>query len=287
MKFPRLILFSIGAFFVPVTFAQSENCQPIGQLNGNLTVPIVVSGSPAVAVLNSEILPIGISSALARDIGVEVESVPSRNRLWSAMPDITGQVSDVPISLFDQDTEIGLMYVLESDQKFVYLSLLMFKELIMQINFPDSQLCFLNQRALNLREESNITMRSSVFRPAVQVTLNNEEVWLELKLDFQGAIRLDKSTAEDLGIASEDGESQDEFRSASIDSLTFGPYELGNIEVSYPVNEPEINRDLQLLQQFARGGGAIEANGIIGYEILKHFTLTVDFENENMHIYVQ
>jgi hypothetical protein len=294
MKYPRFILFSACTIFTSLAAAQSDNCQSIGQLNGNLNVPIEVSGNSAVAVLNTEILPIGISTALARDIGLEVDPVASRNVIWRAFPSITGQVSDVPIKLFDQDTEIEQMYVVESEQRFVYLSLLMFKDLIMQINFPESQLCFLNPRAINLQEAANINMRSSIARPAVQVALNNnEEIWVELQLDFQGAIRLDKESAESLGIVSDGGELQEDsanggdFSSASADSLTFGPYELGNIDVSYPVNDVELNSDQQRLQQFARGRNRVETNGILGYEILKHFTVTVDFESELMHIYVQ
>jgi hypothetical protein len=250
MKYLNVILFSVCTLFVSLTYAQSDNCRPFNQGNGNLNVPIDVSGNRAVAVLNTGVLPIGISSALAKDIGLEVEAVPDRNLLWSAIPSIIGQVSDVPIEIFDQNIEMEQMYVLENEERFVYLSLLMFSDLVMQINFPESQLCFLSRGALDLREVSNINMRSSRGGPAVQVTLNNDEkIWLELQFEFQGAVRLDKSSAEDLGLASEESElagdsaSPPEFMSATVDSLSLGPNELGNIEVSYPDKEPEVNSD--------------------------------------------
>lgn len=242
------------------------------------------SGRPIVAVLNTGILPIGISRPLAQDLGLTIEQVPSSNLLWSALPVITGQVSDVPVTMFGQDTSAAQMYVLDNPARFVYLSALMFRDVIMQLDLPLSELCFLNQGAIDLDAAKNIEMRMSNGRIAVQVKINEERpVWLELQLEYPGAIRLTREAAEDLKLIEEDSTSE----TGVADSLMFGPYELGNIAVAIPQADREIPAELQRLQRMSRRGrgGGVDTVGALGTEILKHFVVTIDTQDERMHIY--
>ncbi|MFM1897251.1 MAG: hypothetical protein RLZZ385_2325 [Pseudomonadota bacterium] len=271
--------------------AQTDNCEPLIQSDGVVSIAMQAGGRDTVAVLNTNILPFGMSGGLARELGLTVQPVPSRNVLWSAIPGIVGQVSDVPVHIFDQDLQIEQMYVMELARPVMLLSLFMFSDFIMQLDLPKSNLCFLNRRAIDLREAANLKVRNNNGRAAVQVAINQAEpVWLELQLEYPGAIRLNRAAALALGFASPTvaGEPMPTagLASGQADSLQFGPYELGNIAVVYPsVDEPEGTGLPALGRRGGRGGG-LDIAGSLGYEVLKHFVVTLDMEAERLHVFV-
>lgn len=263
-------------------FGQPDGCENLNQRGGVISIPMQTGGQPAVAVLNTGVLPIGISRLLAQDLGLTVEPVPSRNRVWSAIPVITGQVSNVPVTMFGQDLHIEQMYVMDNPARFVYLSVLMFSDFVMQLNMPQSRLCFLNRGAIDMKEAKNIDMKMANGKIIVAVSINKSKpVWLELQLEYPGAIRLNRDAAEQLKLMAADSTES----SGVADSLMFGPYELGNIALDYP---PVTARDSDAPRMPGRGrrGGGPETSGVLGYEILKHFVVTVDTERERMHVFV-
>ncbi|MEX2129933.1 MAG: hypothetical protein WD772_00485 [Pseudohongiellaceae bacterium] len=282
-RFIALLIFSLS-FVSQLAFGQSDNCETLTQQEGIVSIPMQTGGRPTVAVLNTGVLPIGISRMLAQDLGLEVEPVPARNILWSAIPAISGQVSNVPIRIFNQDLQIEQMYVMDNPARFVYLSLLMFNDFIMQVNLPQSSLCFLNRSALNMREANNIEMKMANGRVAIFVSINEAKpVWLELQLEYPGAVRLNRDVAIELGLIDEASTAT----AGIADSLMFGPYELGNIALAYPPSGQQAGSELERLQRMARrGGGGIETRGVLGYEILKHFVVTLDTDRARMHVYV-
>ena len=284
-----LLLFSLMA---PLAQAQSQSdgCEPLIQRSGVVSLAMQAGGRATVAVLNTNVLPIGMSRTLAQDLGLGVEPVPSRNLLWSAIPAIVGQVSEVPVSLFGQDLTIEQMYVMDNTLPFVALSLFMFDDFIIQLDLPKARLCSLNRSALNLKDVANLRMRNNNGRAAVQVAINQgEPVWLELQLEYPGALRLNHETAVAMGFA--DGQATDSspgMGAGQADSLQFGPYELGNIAVAFPrENTPSVD-GIERLQRMGRrgGGGGVDIAGAIGYDVLKHFVVTLDMETERLHVFV-
>lgn len=277
---------TVSALFLvlisPLAFAQFDNCETISQRGGINSIPMQAGGLNAVAVLNTGILPIGISRTLAESLGSEVQSVPSRNRVWSAIPAITGQVSDVPVRLFNQDLELEQMYVMDTPGEFAYLSLLMFDDFVIQMNLPQSQLCFLNRGAVNLKDTANLRMRMVQGRIAIQVAINQQDpVWVELQLEYPGALRLNRDVAIALGLTRED----DTATSGNIETLMFGPYELGNIAVAFPAAVP-LTDNQAALQRLGRRNGGLQTSGALGYEVLKHFVTTFDVQTERLNVYV-
>jgi hypothetical protein len=268
--------------FSPAVLAQSDNCAEITPRAGFNTVAMQAGGRPTAAVLNTGILPIGISKSLAQSLGGNIEPVPSRNRVWSAIPAIVGQVGDVPITLFEQDLEIDRMYVLDNPGEFVYLSLLMFDSFVIQMNLAQSKLCFMKRSAVNLKESANLKMKMLQGRMAIQVAINKREpVWLDVQLEYPGALRLTRDAAIELGLTSEDSSAT----SSTVDTLMFGPYELGNINVAFP-GALTAGGDQAAQQRMGRRSGGQQASGAVGYEVLKHFVTTFDLETERMNVYV-
>lgn len=291
----RTVLVAVCTLIAPLTYAQGDNCVAFEQDNTSIRIPMGVNGSPTVAVLNTGFLPIGISTGLARSLALEVKPVPGRNVIWSAIPIIKGQVENVPITVFGQESQIEQMYVLDNELPFVYLSLLMFGDFITQLNFPQKTLCFLSREALDLKTAKNIEMRNTGGRPAVQVAINTDQkVWLQLQLELPGAVQLTRESAVKLGlttnVAAVAGSTTPQPGSGILESLMFGPYELGNIAASFPTADAPADAATQMLQRAGRGrggpgSGGVDIQGSLGREIFKHFVLTIDFKEERMHIF--
>lgn len=67
-----------------------------------------------------------------------------------------------------------------------------------------------------------------------------------------------------------------------IPELQFGPYTLENVLVSVP-NDSKLN----LLERHREFGSRIRGKrvqGILGYDVLQHFVVTVDYKNGHAHI---
>jgi hypothetical protein len=66
------------------------------------------------------------------------------------------------------------------------------------------------------------------------------------------------------------------------------PYELENVITTVPSEGQSSN----LGSGYNPGGGSrlqrgVKTNGLLGYDVLKHFLITVDYDKFQMHIYAQ
>ncbi|MDA1370767.1 MAG: hypothetical protein O2971_08420 [Proteobacteria bacterium] len=294
MRLPELIsLLSLMALSAESLAAANENCQLFQVDDGRLSIPVTVAGAETRAILNSGILTIGISSALAEQLGLEVlVPEPASRRQAIAVPQLRS-VENVPVNVFGQEIEMEQIYVFDLDVPLVNLNVMMFRNFLVQIDFPQSQVCFLNPATINLEAAENINMRSTrAGTPAVEVILNGkEEVWLDFQIGYGGGISIDYDTADDLGFI-EDNQSGTESSPTAVavtESLLFGPYELGAINTNYAVEEGANARrsfpSEGVLRAGRRRNRAVETHGELGYEIMQHFVITIDFNEERMHVF--
>ena len=243
----------------------------------------------------------GISNAVAEQLDLEIVEPPAVNpRLAAFLPPQLNHVEDVPINVLGLELQMQQMYVFDMDVPIVNLSLLMFSDFLVQVDYLQSQICFLDRTAIPLEDVANIDMRNALSgAPAIEVTLNGERsVWLALQLGYPGAVLVDYETAEYLEfieIVNQQVVSEDSAvatQTGVVELLKFGPYELGNIAVEYATRKPPSRRSRRsgvLTGSAAQGrvrAQGVETHGQLGHEILQHFVLTIDFEEERMHVFV-
>ena len=201
-----VLLFSLG-----LHAAEDDGCAPFELQGGRISIPIKVVGSDTSAFINTGTRTIGISSSLADQLGLEVIE-PNRpvNPRFSGMFQQFGVIQNLPIEVFGQEIELPEAYVFNSDQPVANFSLLQFQNLIVQVDNPQSKICFINREALPLDDAQNIEMRTSrTGSAAVEITLNgNEDVWVELQLGFAGALAVDYFTAMSLDFVEEGVEAE-------------------------------------------------------------------------------
>lgn len=71
----------------------------------------------------------------------------------------------------------------------------------------------------------------------------------------------------------------------NLPTMTFGPYELESPVVSVPAE----GESLEMLRTESRTGSLIRgsrgmADGLLGYDVLKHFVVTIDYRTGSVHI---
>ena len=118
--------------------------------------------------------------------------------------------------------------------------------------------------------------------PAVFVTLNEtHKVWLGLATGVKAGITLDQNYANSLKVETINN-------ALTIDTLKFGPYELGNISTQIAtIEESEsIRNSKRRVNLGSHIDRSIITHGLIGYEVLKHFVLTMDLDTEKLHVWL-
>lgn len=131
--------------------------------------------------------------------------------------------------------------------------------------------------------------------PIVQMSLNDAKpIWLTLDTGNSGGILVERNIAKRAGwletFAREDTtysgvNSTARFEDFVLPKATIGPYELENVKVSVPAQ----GERLPLFKKEIRTGSNIrtkrgKAKGLIGYDVLKHFVVTIDYRSGDVHI---
>jgi len=170
-----------------------------------------------------------------------------------------------------------------------------FKNFITQIDYPNKRLRLLPKKSIDLKKIANVTLKpkqGSVI-PAISIEVKGKRFWVMLDTGFNSGLYIERSFA-----LSNDWMGQQRVQSSVItqgvnsfsssesfifDSIIIGPYELEDVPVIIP-SEGEattLGRKVYETRKISRGK---KTKGILGFEILKHFILTIDYSDYRAHI---
>ena len=175
-----------------------------------------------------------------------------------------------------------------------------FRSGILQIDYPQSRLRFLDRKAIDLKKHANVHMKkaSESLLPAVEVLLQGEKTWLLFETGNSGGLVLKRSFALDRGLFDDTMDSE-QFIAAGIntiatyerftlDSVGVGPYELGGVMSAIPAEGQSANiGGRSYTATGTRLQRGLKTTGLLGYDVLKHFVITVDYDKDRMHIHAQ
>jgi hypothetical protein len=286
------LLFLLGLLLPGTAHSASAICQPITVNSSGIQVMVGIDGGEYPAEVTMSNIGFSITDILATELGLAQHADPS-----SRIVSDTGRsresvfVDNLPIEVFGNAINAERVTVLESDAKRLTVSLRVVRDMLVQIDFPKSRICFIEPAAMDLRQAQNIDLDSDprFGRPAVRVVLNNEyDTWLAFSPEYEGGLLLDRQVANalDLTPGQDDQGVSSEFFTTTIDSLEFGPYELGNVPAAYPREDVRSNLTArQQSQTRSRVRRSRETRGRLGIDVMKHFVVTMDLETERMHIF--
>ncbi len=202
----------------------------------------------------------------------------------------------MPLQLFGADTELDDLVEgrFSSPDIAVLLGAPLFSQFIVQIDYPNSRMRLLTRDAVDLGAVENIPFRQQLGsgQPIVEVTVNSDErIWLLLDTGNSGGLDVDRATAGRLGwleLAKQSRKASDISRTAAVElfsvpELKFGPYTLENVMATVPVE----GETAYLESRGYRVGSVIRDKkvvGLLGYDVFKHFLLTLDYRGGHLHV---
>ncbi|TKB46391.1 pepsin/retropepsin-like aspartic protease family protein [Thalassotalea mangrovi] len=292
-------LFLVGSTYFPSLPANAE-WVPFTLKNNHIFIDLTLAGQSTEAMLDSGANIHMINQAFVDEHGedftrtghIEVQGVNSKQKF--------PLYNQIPIEVFGAQFELNKVVGGELNNIDFLFGNSFFKNIIVQIDYPNSKMQLLPQQAVDLAKHANLPMRRALGSglPAVQVEINGEKVWLTLDTGNNSGIYIKRGWAEENGLLDEtklisstvEGiNSSMDTENFSVNSLKFGPYELENVKMTVPVDGAVtyLGKNNESAPTGSRLKRGIKTKGILGYDILKHFLLTIDYENYRAHIIAQ
>lgn len=205
---------------------------------------------------------------------------------------------NVPVKIFG--TELKFADLVELDIGSPDLQLILgaqFLQLfIFQFDYPNQRMRLITRDSLDLKKIKNVDSKKDPRggAPIVRVRLNDERnVWLILDTGASGGILLDRAIAKkedwlerypSIDGAASGVNTQARTQRFNLPEMTFGVFEIENPIITVA----EEGVDLAFLEGKTSLGSRIpkghQAKGLLGYDVLKHFVVTIDYKAGHVHI---
>ena len=277
-------------------FAGASAWVPLEIDDGRLIMEVTINGKPARAMLDTGSRGNGISEAwLARNKGEY-----SRGRyikLQGIKEDYeTTEINGLKVGMFGAEIDLNSLWPMHVDGADVIIGVPFFELFVVQIDFPGKRLRIADHASLDLRKFSNVDMEWSTgtLAPMVQVDLNGEmKAWLDLDTGNNGGILLQRQKAVEYGwlqrfspaegtLVDMSGEAA-RIETFSLPAMTVGPFELENVKVTVPAEGEHLyvtmrgSLERQTGTRIKRGR---PSDGLLGYDALRHFIVSIDYRRE-------
>ncbi len=264
---------------------------------GHIMFPVTLNGVAARAILDSGASGNGISERfLAEHIGHygKGKSIVLRGVYGERRVNL---VNNIQVGMFGSEFRLDQLMPLGIGSMELLVGLPFFENYIIQIDYPNSRLRLIDHDSLDLRKVANVKMKRErgSQHPLVQVNLNDEtKPWVILDTGNSSGLLMQRKEAQRkdwlerfgtqdvLGVGVNAQISRNE--RFNLPTLGFGPYTLENTIITVPkegqktlVGERAAHGSRQNLHKTT-------SKGILGYDVLKHFIVTIDFRRTLLHV---
>lgn len=291
-------VFLIAMVFSGKALAGFTNWVDMEINNGHISIPVEISGIATRAILDTGSQANAVNRAFrnkhelewGKGASVNIRGVHGTSRMAT--------FNRVPVTMFGSTLNFdGLVEMpLGHHSNGLLLGATFLDSFILQIDYPNQRIRFALHQDLDLRKSENIEFQLHKGRamPIVKIGLGPEKsTWVLFDTGNNGGVLFNKSFARTMKWADTLPEQQSMAIDATshvavmdtyrIPELQFGPYTLENVLVSVPADDSHVN----VLEQYQTVGSRIKGKrvqGILGYDVLKHFVVTIDYKNGHAHI---
>jgi predicted aspartyl protease len=268
---------------------------PFNLKNGHITVDIKFNGVESTAILDTgaEINAVSTLYVDKYNEGIEKARMINVKGVNGVMKRQTYR--NIPITIFGADVVLNNLVESGLGGNAILLGAPFFRNLIVQIDYPNSRLQVFPKKAIDLDKHENLDIRrdKSSTLPTVKVTIDGVNVWLTLDTGSNGGILVKREFAKRMKWVDEDTETVDGSmrgvnsssytETFNIPELQFGPYGLENIPITIPAEGESVTIG-EKYRGIYRSSFSKDSKGLLGYDILKHFILTIDYSSYKAHI---
>lgn len=269
------------------------------QRNGHLFVETEIAGIPGYALIDTGAQINGINKQFLEDNDLSYATsgkIKMAGAFGTAYRDI---YREIPATIFG--TELNFTDLTETNigpaENQLILGAGFLKLLIFQFDYPNQQMRAMARESIELKQLRNVASKKDPAggSPIVKVRLNDEkDVWLLLDTGYSGGIFLDRKFAKKQNwldrYDSIDGESRGVISSAKMQRFNLPTMTLGDYQIENPIiSVPADGEDAEFFRKTNVNGTKVQgsqrkAQGILGYDVLKHFILTIDYRQGYVHV---
>lgn len=269
-----------------------EGWIPVDISGGLVRVPVKINGVAATAMIDSGASMNGLSEQfifehkdeLSFAIGARVQSVfTTEDRPL---------VNNVGVSLFGAKLRFSDLLPVAGGSFELLLGAPFLRMFVLQIDYPNSRIRLLRHDAVSLKKTANVPMTRSdeSYVPLVRVSIApKEDIWVTLDTGASVGLFLNRKYAANSGMLARYKASTEKAQGVhgegSIDGFRIpyfklGPYELEDVAVAVPSERQES----MIGRRYTGSLMNPTSKGLVGYDVLKHFVLTLDYDNAEMHL---
>ena len=279
-------------FVAAPVFAAATAWTPFEIEGGQIYLNVTLNGHPARALLDTGALVNKISAEFIDENAIDYERGPRVSTVGPSGKGTANVVDGVSIGMFGVELEIDhLLPYDNSDVEFV-IGLPVFKTFVVQIDYPGRRIRLISHDSVDMKAFENVRMqRSSGEKPVVQVDLNGEDrPWLLFDISSISGVLYRRIRAEERGwlerYSTESPIEGDavEFR---LPTLKIGPYTLENVLINVPEEGGRISYQPWNSGELTTGtrvGRKEPVDGVLGYDVLKHFIVTIDYKRSLLNL---
>lgn len=280
-------------------YAGATPWQDIEINNGLLLIDVEVAGIPAKAMLDTGAQTLAINVEF-----LEKNKIPYKKGSKVTIQGVFGErrghlVKNFSVNMFGSEFPIkrALPFADESEVAMI-VGLPFFKNFIFQIDYPNQRIKLITRDSLDLKDLKNVDMKHGNNKNSLVVsTLLDGDKSVDLLFDtgsnsgllFERHYAKRNGWLEKYSKAESETTGINETRSTEIlvlPTFKIGPYNLEDVVVTVPTQGQSAN--ISQKQQRAEIGKKIAKGsayeGILGYDVLKHFVITLDAKTARMHI---
>lgn len=269
--------------------------------HGHIRLPVRVDGIETFAILDTGSQLNAINEkfvkrhklSYTRGAAIEVEGVFDTEKRF--------RLNDVPVNLFGVDVTLNSVFEMPlsfsaDKEDGLLLGASFFRNFIVQIDYPNSQMRLISRDAVDMKKLKNLEVKKQrgSDRPIIRVKFGDDvNAWLLLDTGNSSGILLARSLAKSVGwldkhqsieTSVEGVNAQADTETFQLPALKLGPYTLKDVIVTVPGEEEEANIKSQFEPPVGSHMRGKRVEGILGYDVLKHFILTIDYRKGYAHI---
>lgn len=293
----RLFCFLLICFWSQSLLANDHGWVDITIDNGHIKFPVVIQGNQGLAILDSGAQLNAINDSFVNKHKLKVKVGRKVTVMGIFGKELRETYNDLKVEMFSAPLKFdGVVSApLGHPDNAILLGANFMNNLIIQTDYVNQKIRFLDRESINLKKVKNLEMmaQKGSGQPIIKIRLNNEDdLWLLLDTGNNGGVMIERSVAiannwlntYPVVITNNRGvNSLGYSETFNVPTLEIGPFILENVIVSVPAEGQSSNLASQYEQSSSRLKGK-RVRGILGYDVLKHFVLTIDYEKGYGHI---
>jgi hypothetical protein len=297
MKLLRSLL--VVLWVAAPAFAGVTAWVPLQIRDGMVLFPVEVSGVAGEAMFDTGAAGHGVSKALVAQAGLSLsgrqwiiegagstdERVPSVSRLPIKLFGVPFVLQDVPAFSLDVQLIIGAGFLRSG---------------VLQLDYPNKRMRLIEHGSVDLSKVANVPLRleEATGLPAIQVRIDGKQRWMLLDTGNAGPIVMPRMIAEEEDWIGRFKRAESGFVDINagvsntdvlvLPAVEIGPYELEDVPVAVPAEGEGSNllrrRSAGQIANQSRIHTGVRSSGVLGYEVLRHFVVTLDYKREKLHL---